>query len=288
MCYLAKKFTVPSLVVALLVAASLACGSETVSPTEAGQATSTSPPATAEEAQAQPTPAPQATNTPRPAPTNTPEPTKPVYVEPTVLLELEGTGATVTDNFELPSCQKAIFYWTAAASQSNTASLIVDLHTVGEEREGPLVNEFEMDVPAEGIGGATLQPLAGGEYYFTTENTDLPWTLRAECQDGQAPAGSEIDLQGAGNTVTANYELPACQKSVFIWSVGPGSGGAASLIVHLCKVGADRCVSLVNEFKMDLTGPLEGEVLQDLTGGLYYLTTENLSGPWNIRWECRD
>jgi hypothetical protein len=82
MCYLVKKFTVPSLVVALLVAASLACGSETVSPTEAGQATSTSPPATAEEAQAQPTAAPGATNTseptrilPTPEATSTPQPT---------------------------------------------------------------------------------------------------------------------------------------------------------------------------------------------------------------------
>ena len=82
MCYLAKKFRVPSLVVALLVAASLACGSETVSPTEVGQATSTSPPATAEEAQAQPTAAPEETSTSEPTPilptleaTSTPEPT---------------------------------------------------------------------------------------------------------------------------------------------------------------------------------------------------------------------
>jgi len=82
MCYLAKKFTVPSLVVALLIAASLACGSETVSPTEVGQATSIPPPATAEEAQAQPTAAPEETSTSEPTPilptpeeTSTSEPT---------------------------------------------------------------------------------------------------------------------------------------------------------------------------------------------------------------------
>jgi hypothetical protein len=232
-------------------------------------------------------PAPTATS----APTNTPPPTttpKPMYSEPTVLLELDGVGETVTDNFKFPECQKAVFYWTAMPGQYGSASLIVHLHNVATGKEMTLVNEFAMDTP-EGISGSALQPLAGGEYYFTTENTDEAWTLRVECQDNQAPVGSELDLQGIGNIVTDNYELPACSKSVFAWSVEPNDSGTASLIVYLCKVGETRCPSLVNEFDMDLTAPLKGEALQKLSGGIYFLATDNTSGrPWTIRWECQD
>jgi len=82
---------------------------------------------------------------------------------------------------------------------------------------------------------------------------------------------------------------PACSKSVFAWSAEPGDGGAASLIVHLCKVGEDRCVNLVNEFGMDLAEPLQGETLEALSGGIYFLAIDNTSGrPWSIHWECRD
>jgi hypothetical protein len=203
------------------------------------------------------------------------------------LLELEGEGETVTDNFDLPACGKAVFYWTAAASDYGTASLILHLRKVGADHDVSLVNEAEFDVP-DGIGGAALQPLAGGECYFTSENTDAPWSVRVECQDGQAPAAEGIDVTGEGNAVTANYSLPACDKSVFVWGVEPNDGGTAAIIVHLCKVGEERCVSIANEMEVDLSELLTGETLQGLSGGLYFLTTENLTGPWSVRWECRD
>jgi hypothetical protein len=281
-----KQFGMPLFVVLVLVLVTLACGGE-VSPTKVGEVPSPLP--TKEEPAAEPTAnkvpeeAPAPTDTP--VPTNTPEP---IPVEPTVLLELEGTGETITDNFEWPACQKAVFYWTSAVGQYGSASLIVDLHKVGAEREVNLINEFEMDAPSEGTSGAALQPLDGGEYYFSTENTDNPWTLRVECQDGQVADSAGIDIQGIGNTVTHNYKLPVCQKSVFLWSVEPNSGGTASLILDLYKVGEERSITLVNEFAMDVTEPLAGEALQQLSEGYYYLTIENLSGPWAIRWECRD
>lgn len=203
-----------------------------------------------------------------------------------VLTEVKGTGETVTDDFEWPACQKAVFYWTVSPSSYGSASLIVCLHKIGVEQEMFLVNEFAMNVSAEGLSGSALQPLAGGEYYFSTENTDEPWTIRVECQDGVAPVGTGIDLQAAGNIVTDNYELPACQKSVFAWSTEPNDSGTASLILGLC---GNECITLVNEFDMDLTAPLEGEALQALGGGIYYLVSENTSGqPWSVRWECRD
>ena len=296
--YFPKKSIGSLLAVVLLIAASLACGSETPSPTQIEQATSpppatedqepeaTTPPAATEPKEPEPTTPPEPTSTPIPEPTDTEPPPTPEYKEPVTLLEFDGVGETITDNYELPACDKAVFFWAAAPTDIGTASLILHLHKVGEDRAPTIVNEFDMDVP-EGISGATLQPLNGGEYYFASENTDQSWSIRVECQDGQAPAGEGIDLEGTGNVVTDNYALPAGDKSVFSWSADPNSLGAASLIVHLCKVDS-QCVTLVNEFEMDLEEPLTGEALQGLKGGLYFLATENTSGPWAVRWECRD
>jgi hypothetical protein len=208
----------------------------------------------------------------------------PTYSEPVVLTEVEGAGGTVTDNFDWPACQKAVFYWSVSPNSYGSASLIVHLHKTSSEQEVTLVNEFAMDVSE--LSGSALQPLSGGEYYFSTENTDQPWTIRVECQDGVAPVGTGIDLEASGNIVTENYELPACQKSIFAWSVEPGDTGTASLILRLC---GNECTTLVNEFQMDLTAPMEGEALQALDGGIYYLVSENTSGrPWSVHWECRD
>jgi len=228
-------------------------------------------------------PIPEPTNTP--VPTNTPEP---VYTDPDVLAEIEGVGGVVTDNFEWPQCQKAVFYWTSLPGDVGAASLIATLYNVTAGLDTPLVNEFAMNV-SDSLSGAVLQPLQGGEYYIATENTEEQWTVRVECQDGVAPVASGLDIQGAGNIVTDNYALVACSKSVFVWAVEPGDLGTASLIASLCKAGEDQCQSLVNEFDMDLTAPLEGEALQSVTDGAYYLAISNTSGnPWRIRWECRD
>ncbi len=287
---MSKQLGMPLLVVLVFLLATLACGGEAEAPPAAVEEASVDTPQT--EAQmpqpaSTPEPAPTPIPTDTPVPTDTPEPTVPPKTEPDILLEINGTGATVTDNYQLLVCQKAVFYWTAASNPSNAASLIIHLHKAGEDSDIYLVNEFDMDV-AEGIGGSVLQPLSGGEYYFSTENTDEAWTMRVECQDGMAPVAAGLELEGGNNAVSANYELPACQKSIFNWSVEPNQSGSASLIVHLYKVGEDQYVGLVNEFKMDQSGPLDGKALQKLSGGVYYITTENLSGPWKIRWECQD
>jgi hypothetical protein len=186
----------------------------------------------------------------------------------------------------LPPCNKAVFYWNASPADG-LASLIADLHDVTTGDEHTIVNEFGTNLAGD-LTGAALYPLSGGEYFFSTENTDQAWSLRVECQDGQAPAGIGIDIQGQGVTVTPNYELPACNKSVFVWSAQPGDSGTASLIADLVKVGEARTHNLVNDFDTDLTAPLEGEALQATTPGLYFLVIENTDQPWHIRWECRD
>ena len=208
----------------------------------------------------------------------------PTYSQPVVLTEVEGTGSTVTDNFEWPACQKAVFYYTVYPSSSGFASLIVYVSKVGEEAKWLLVNETAES--SDVVSGSAHQPLIGGEYYFSTELTQEPWTIRLECQDGVAPVGPGMDLHGAGNIVTDNYELPACQKSVFVWSAEPDDWGNAALALSLC---GDECTLLVNEFQTDLAAPMEREALQALRGGVYYLVVANSSGrPWSVRWECRD
>jgi len=236
-----------------------------------------------------PSPVPLPTATPRPKPpTSTPIPTKtpaPKYKAPVVLLELDGTGKVVSNNYRLPRCWKAVLYWSVEANNYGSASLIVHLHNVQDATQQTMVNEFAMDV--RNISESVFVPLKGGEYYLSTENTDEAWSLRMECQDGVAPSGIGLDLQGAGNMVTGNYELHQCQKSIFAWSTEPDSYGTASLIMYLC--GADDRVKLVNEFGMDLSEALTGEALQALSGGNYFLVVENTSGrPWGVRWECKD
>jgi len=139
-------------VIALIVLAILACGETaaptreaTVAPTAAPMGEATEPP------EAEPTDIPEPTDTP--VPTNTPEP---VYTDSVVLAEIEGVGESVTDNFEWPRCQKAVFYWTAFPSSYGSASLIVHLHSVETGRDMCLVNEFAMDVSGDGISGAGL------------------------------------------------------------------------------------------------------------------------------------
>jgi hypothetical protein len=55
------------------------------------------------------------------------------------------------------------------------------------------------------------------------------------------------------------------------------------------KVGTDESWNPVNEFDMDRTEPLEGEVFQKLSGGQYYLYVFNTGNqPWSIHWQCQD
>jgi hypothetical protein len=202
-------------------------------------------------------------------------------------IDLSGTELTVTDNYELPACQKSVFVWSASPDAGGNASLIAHLYKVGSDRSMSVANELAFDV-SEPLMGETLIPLSGGVYYLNTENLNGTWAIRWECRDGQAPVGSEVDVSGDVHGVTDNYELPACQKSVFSWQVEPDEDGTASLILHLHKVGDDRYDSMVNELEFDTTGPLEGEALQALSGGTYYLSTDNVNGTWSVRWECRD
>jgi hypothetical protein len=157
----------------------------------------------------------------------------------------------------------------------------------GTGGEMSLVNTMATDVGS--LDGTVLIPLKGGTYYFQTENTDESWTAKIECQDGMAPAGTGMDIQAVGYTVTENYTLSKCTKSVFNWSVEPSSYGTASLILHLCKANeTNSCESLVNEMKTDMSSPMTGQALQKVENGDYFLVSDNTNEPWTVTWECKD
>jgi hypothetical protein len=243
---------------------------------------------------------PQPTNTivptviPKPttttAPTATEVPTlipTPSFSQPVVLLEFSGTGATVTEDYTLPTCWKAVLYWNVAPNSGGSASLILTQNNKDTGNDKTLVNEFGMDVGSDGMNGIAFDPLLGGNYYYSTENTNEAWSAKIECQDGVAPVGTGINIQATGGTATDNYTLSACNKSIFNWSVDPNSSGSASLILALCDL-KKNCETIVNEFKMDMTSPLTGQALQSVKAGDYFLVSENTSQSWNVTWECKD
>ena len=207
--------------------------------------------------------------------------------QPQTLLELTGTGEVVTDNYTWPACEKTVFYWSAEVGQYGSASLIIKLYQIGREWPYYIVNELEFDAP-HAIAGQSLESLEGGEYYLASSNTDARWSLVVQCHDGQPGLEGPLALEGSGHIVSSNYSLPRCSKSVFSWRIIPNDRGTASLIAKLFTVGEDRPDYLINELEFDAVEPVSGESLEPLSGGLYYLSTENVNGTWSLRWECRD
>lgn len=88
-----------------------------------------------------------------------------------------------------------------------------------------------------------------------------------------------LELEGAGNQVTDNYDWGACDKTVLFWT----AAGRDNMIVTLRKIGLDQTGTLVNEI-----GPGEGESLLTLLGGTYYLQVEGPSEGWTLTLECQD
>jgi hypothetical protein len=285
------------LIVILLVTACSSAPSENAVQTAVAETLSTHP--VQQEQAASPT-VPQPTKTvippaiPKPtattASTATEVPTlvpTPSYSQSVVLLEFGGTGATVSEDYQLPSCWKAVLYWNVASNSGGSASLILTQNNKDTGNDKTLVNEFGMDVGSVGMKGIAFDSLLGGTYYYSTENTNEAWSVRIECQDGVAPVGMGINFQAIGGTVTDNYTLHACNKSIFNWSVEPNSSGTASLILALCDL-ENNCETIVNEFKMDMTTSLTGQALQAVQAGDYFLVSENTQRSWSVIWECKD
>jgi len=86
-------------------------------------------------------------------------------------------------------------------------------------------------------------------------------------------------LEGKGDVVSENFEWQRCEKAIFEWD----AGGHDNLIVHLNKTGSDRPTILINEIS-----PTKGQVLQPLSGGVYYLSVKGPVTGWTISAMCRD
>ncbi len=250
---------------------------EMLTPYISPQPTETSPPTATIESTA--TLAPKATQ----VPTLTPFPS---YSQPVVLLEISGTGETVTAHYQLPKCFKAVYYWNASPNSNGTASLTLNLHQTSATESVILVNVSATDMQSEDLSGSVLEGLTGGEYYFSIKNTDEAWTIRVVCQDDVAPVGTGMNIQATGWFVSDNYVLSTCQEGIFSWSVGPNTNGTASLVLYFCDL--KRCITMVDEEKKDMTVPLTGQVTAMLQSGTYFIGAMNTLQPWSVTWECKD
>jgi hypothetical protein len=202
------------------------------------------------------------------------------------LLEISGAGESVTDNYQLPKCSKAVYYWSASPNSDGTASLTLNSHQPTTTESATLINVDATNMDAEVLSGSVLRGLIGGEYYFSIENTNEAWTVRLECQDNVAPVGTGINIQATGWFVSDNYILSSCQKGIFSWSVNPNTSGAASLILYLCNL--KQCTTMVNEVRTDMTTALSGQVTAMLQTDTYYIGAENTFLTWSVIWECQD
>jgi hypothetical protein len=112
----------------------------------------------------------------------------PIYSLPVVLLELSGTGGTVTGNYLLPQCSKAVYYWSASPNSDGTVSLILNLHLPDVTDPVTLFNVVAMDMGAEGLSGSVLRGLTGGEYYFLFReyrcSVGNPRGMPGQCRSG--------------------------------------------------------------------------------------------------------
>lgn len=211
--------------------------------------------------------------------------------EPLILAQIDGVGSTSTGTYDLPKCSKSVMYWTVFPDATGWANILLNLHNADKGTTKLIVNAHKEGVSAEGFSGSNLQALLGGKYYFEAAYTNEPWKLRIECQDGLAPVASgTMELQGTGIQVSANYELPACKNSAFTWTVNPDEDENTVLGVYLVKAGQEaKAVELIDEYSVDQTAPRQGEALQEITGGIYYLCVVGSNNqPWTVRWECRD
>jgi hypothetical protein len=85
-------------------------------------------------------------------------------------------------------------------------------------------------------------------------------------------------IEGTGDQVTDNFDWQPCDKAIF----GYSAAGTSNFIVYLWKVGVDENRLLINEI-----APAEGEALQPILGGAYWLEVE-ANGGWTITAVCED
>ena len=91
---------------------------------------------------------------------------------PAEFLTIDGSGDEVTDNFDWPVCNKAIFAYDATGE----SNFIVYLWKIGADNNLLLVNEIAPRA------GEVLQPLSGGTYWVEVQATG-DWSITAVCED---------------------------------------------------------------------------------------------------------
>jgi hypothetical protein len=192
-----------------------------------------------------------------------------------IIFKIAGTGERITENFNLPSCNKAIFY----SSSQGRSNVIVDLHQLGSERDWLIVNHIAPDTEQR------LQKLSGGTYFLEVRaDGGTNWQLKVECAPNASsfsPQANQLNITGSGSLITENFHLNQCTKFVFNWSAWGERGNA---IGYLHSVG-----STSEHLIMNGIAPEAGERLRSVSGGTYYFEIRAESGTnWRITSTCSD
>jgi Ni,Fe-hydrogenase III component G len=193
-----------------------------------------------------------------------------------IILELEGTGPTVSDNIALNSCYKGVFITEVSGSGFST----VELHSIDEG-----------DYRSIAIGGDDVSQieLEGGTFFLAVDAEEgAEWTVRGECQstDEQlaevAPAVDPIpevflELEGIGPTVSDNISLNSCYKGVFSTTIA--GDGFSTVELHSIDEGDYRSVAIGGDDVNQI----------ELEGGIYFVVVDAEEGAeWTVKGECGD
>ena len=189
-------------------------------------------------------------------------------------IEISGVGPAVSENFELDSCYKSIFYTTIDGDDWAG----VELHSI---------DEGDYDFVATGNDVKQIE-LEGGIYFLTTDVEDgVEWSVRGECQStddllAEVPPATDpmpevfLELDGIGPAVSDNIALGSCYKSVFYTTIDGDDWAGVEL--HSIDEGDYDFVATGNDVKQI-----------ELEGGIYFLTIDVEDGvEWSIRGECGD
>jgi len=131
------------------------------------------------------TPEPLATWALEATPTDPPAQVVPTPVKGKIL-QMTGTGETLTDKFSLPPCPLATFSYLVTPDNLYYTIMGVTLVNTETGRRMPLVQESWTDLPSntDSVGGHTMQALAGGDYYLQVEVAPTDgWIVIAKCPE---------------------------------------------------------------------------------------------------------
>ena len=95
---------------------------------------------------------------------------------------LAGNGELISENYDFGSCNKAVWYATAAGEDGNFFGYLWDANCTGDDFQC-IEDIVEMAPFDSELEGQMLLRMAGGQYYIElTHAPNVGWEIWAECQ----------------------------------------------------------------------------------------------------------